>query len=96
MATDVYVSVGSNIDPVENLQVACRELERSFGALELSSVYQTAPVGFDGTDFLNMVISFSTDQGWERIRSTSPRAASIACIVDSDFVPMLIVKTPGC
>lgn len=57
---DVYVSAGSNINPVENLRFAGRELEQKFGRLALSSVYQTAPIGLQGDDFLNLVIHFST------------------------------------
>jgi 2-amino-4-hydroxy-6-hydroxymethyldihydropteridine diphosphokinase len=59
--SDIYVGAGSNIDPVENLRSACREIEAVFGDLELSSVYQTTPVGMQGDDFLNMVIRFSTN-----------------------------------
>lgn len=64
---DVYIGAGSNIDPVENLRLACRELEQIFGELALSSVYQTAPVGLQGDDFLNMVIGFSTNSSLDRI-----------------------------
>lgn len=57
----VYVSVGSNVRPRENLRLACRELRRRFGDVELSSVYRNPPVGFDGEDFLNLVAGFDTD-----------------------------------
>jgi 2-amino-4-hydroxy-6-hydroxymethyldihydropteridine diphosphokinase len=71
--TDVYVGAGSNIDPVDNLRVACRELEQVFGPLALSSVYRTAPIGFDGPDFLNMVIAFSTRKGWAAVNTELAR-----------------------
>jgi 2-amino-4-hydroxy-6-hydroxymethyldihydropteridine diphosphokinase len=64
---DVFLSAGSNIDPEENLRMACRELSADFGELTLSSVYQNEAVGFDGEDFLNMVIGFSTCEDPERI-----------------------------
>lgn len=57
---DVYVSAGSNMQPEVNLRLACRELEASFGTLSCSSVYRTGAIGFEGEDFLNMVISFAT------------------------------------
>lgn len=60
-AVDVYVSAGSNIDPEHHLHSACRRLAEKFGPLSLSSVYRTKAVGFDGDDFLNLVLSFSTD-----------------------------------
>lgn len=59
-AVDVYVSAGSNIDPEHHLRAACRRLADRFGPLSLSSVYRTKAVGFDGDDFLNLVVSFST------------------------------------
>lgn len=57
----VYVSAGSNIEPEENLRLACRELEARFGDVQLSSVYRNPPVGFDGEDFLNLVAGFDTE-----------------------------------
>ncbi len=59
-AVDVYVSAGSNIEPEYHLRAACRRIADRFGSLSLSSVYRTKAVGFDGDDFLNLVMSFST------------------------------------
>ena len=64
---NVFLSAGSNIRPEENLQMACRALSADFGELTLSSVYRNEAVGFDGDDFLNMVIGFSTTEDPERI-----------------------------
>jgi 2-amino-4-hydroxy-6-hydroxymethyldihydropteridine diphosphokinase len=75
---DVYVGAGSNIDPVENLRFACRALEQVFGELALSSVYQTAPVGLRGDDFLNMAIGFSTARSLDRIVSELERIQILA------------------
>lgn len=58
---EVYVSAGGNIDPETHLKTACRALEQRFGPLTVSSVYRTAAVGFDGDDFLNLVLTFTTD-----------------------------------
>jgi 2-amino-4-hydroxy-6-hydroxymethyldihydropteridine diphosphokinase len=58
----VTVSIGSNIDPEHNIRRAIEELRVVFGELELSPVYQTEAVGFDGDDFLNLVVSFKTDK----------------------------------
>lgn len=57
---EVYVSAGSNVDPEENLRLACRELRRRFGRVETSSVYRNPAVGFQGDDFLNLVLRFRT------------------------------------
>ncbi|MBM4221756.1 MAG: 2-amino-4-hydroxy-6-hydroxymethyldihydropteridine diphosphokinase [Gammaproteobacteria bacterium] len=57
---DVYVSVGSNVAPLENLRLALAELRRRFGPLDVSSVYRNPAVGFVGDDFLNLVLRFRT------------------------------------
>lgn len=64
---DVYISAGSNVEPEKNLRLACKELDGAFGPLSRSSVYRTKAIGFDGDDFLNMVISFSTRDGLDPI-----------------------------
>jgi len=66
-AVDVFVSVGSNIEPERNLRLACNELEQDFGALSLSPVYRNPAVGFEGEDFLNMVIGFRSASAPEYI-----------------------------
>jgi 2-amino-4-hydroxy-6-hydroxymethyldihydropteridine diphosphokinase len=63
----VFVSVGSNVEPEENLRLACGELERRFGGLEVSSVYRNPPVGFAGDDFLNLVAAFETERSPEAL-----------------------------
>lgn len=57
----VYLGLGSNIDADYNLRLAIRELRRRFGDLTVSPVYRSAPLGFDGPDFLNLVVALETD-----------------------------------
>ena len=61
MAT-VYVGLGSNIDPENNLHIGIRELRERFGELRLSAVYRSTAVGFEGDDFLNLVAAFESDE----------------------------------
>jgi 2-amino-4-hydroxy-6-hydroxymethyldihydropteridine diphosphokinase len=63
----VWVSVGSNIDPVRHIRSAARALAARFGPVRLSRVYETAPVGFEGAAFLNLVIGFATDESAEAV-----------------------------
>jgi 2-amino-4-hydroxy-6-hydroxymethyldihydropteridine diphosphokinase len=56
-----YVSLGSNIDPKQNLRLGLGELRDRFGELQTSAVYRSKAVGFDGEDFLNLVASFESD-----------------------------------
>lgn len=57
----VYLSLGSNVAPRENLRLAVRELAGRFGPLTLSPVYRNKAVGFEGDDFLNMVVGCDTN-----------------------------------
>ena len=57
----VYLGLGSNIDAEENLRLGIAELGARFGMLELSNVYRSAAVGFDGDDFLNLVAGLESD-----------------------------------
>jgi 2-amino-4-hydroxy-6-hydroxymethyldihydropteridine diphosphokinase len=58
---DVYVAAGSNIQPEENLRSALAALKRRVGELRISHAYRNKPVGFDGPDFVNLVIGFETE-----------------------------------
>jgi 2-amino-4-hydroxy-6-hydroxymethyldihydropteridine diphosphokinase len=51
----VFLGLGSNIDAERNLRLGVAELRKRFGALDVSTVYRSAPVGFVGPDFLNVV-----------------------------------------
>jgi 2-amino-4-hydroxy-6-hydroxymethyldihydropteridine diphosphokinase len=56
-----YLSLGSNIDAGRWLGAAVRELRARFGALDISPVYRSAAVGFDGPDFLNLAVALDSD-----------------------------------
>lgn len=66
---EVYVGCGSNIAPVRHLRWALTELERHFGRLERSSVYRSPAYGFDGPDFLNLVVGFAAASGADAIEA---------------------------
>ena len=59
--TDVYVGVGSNVEPRVHLRAAAAGLAERYGLLRLSPVYRNSAVGFEGDDFYNLVIAFETD-----------------------------------
>lgn len=61
MSATVYVSLGSNVERDRNIRLAVKEMRTAFGNLRLSPVYESASVGFDGSDFLNLVAGFETD-----------------------------------
>ncbi len=57
---DVFLSIGSNINPEANIQYALSEIDQIFEIKQVSSVYKNKSVGFEGDDFLNMVLKLST------------------------------------
>ncbi len=65
---DVFLALGSNIEPRKYLTTALDGLTERFGSLRQSTVYQNKAVGFEGEDFLNMVVGFSTRVGLEDIK----------------------------
>jgi len=56
----VYVAAGSNVAPVESLVRALTALRERFPDLVVSPAYQNAAVGFEGDDFINLVVRFTT------------------------------------
>ncbi|WP_020560097.1 2-amino-4-hydroxy-6-hydroxymethyldihydropteridine diphosphokinase [Thiofilum flexile] len=57
-----YLGLGSNIEPEKHLCALLQHLETTFGDLELSTIYRTKAVGFEGDDFLNLVVGLKTDK----------------------------------
>ena len=53
----IYISLGSNINREQNTRAGITALQQAFGDLNLSSVYESESVGFDGDAFYNMVIA---------------------------------------
>jgi len=108
MSARVYVGLGSNVDRETRLRQAVAELRERFGELELSPVYNSAAVGFDGYDFLNLVAGFDTELEVERVaasfreienqlgRSRSlPKYASRSIDLDILAYDDLILDSPG-
>ena len=66
----VYVGLGSNIGPEQNLRLGVSELRDRFGELQLSAVYRSKAFGFEGDDFLNLVAGFESDSSPTEICET--------------------------
>lgn len=58
--TAIYLSLGSNVDRHKNISAGLDALEDSFGGLKISSVYESKSVGFDGSNFFNLVVGADT------------------------------------
>jgi 2-amino-4-hydroxy-6-hydroxymethyldihydropteridine diphosphokinase len=57
----VYLSIGSNIEPDKNIALAKDFLNKHYKCT-FSSSYESEASGFEGDDFINLVVRFSTDE----------------------------------
>ena len=64
-----YLSLGSNINPESNLDLAISALNQILTETERSSIYKTQAEGFEGDDFLNLVISGESNNSFEEINN---------------------------
>ena len=58
--TQIYLGIGSNIDRETNIPNGLIELKSRFGDLNVSPVYESKALGFEGDDFYNLVVGFNT------------------------------------
>ena len=65
----VYLSIGSNLEPAQHIAAALAELHERFGNVEVSPLYRSKAVGFDGPDFINAAIALDTDWEPERLNA---------------------------
>ena len=63
----VYVAAGSNVEPTQHLTLALEELARRFGPLVVSTAYRNRAMGFEGPDFINLVVGFDTAESVEQV-----------------------------
>jgi len=57
----VFLGVGSNIERERYLVAGLDALQALFDELALSSVYDSAAIGFEGQPFLNLVVAVDTE-----------------------------------
>ena len=65
--TQVFISIGSNIDKENNIRAGLKALQQHYGPLLGSRVYESAAVGFDGDNFYNLVVAFDSNDSVEAI-----------------------------
>ncbi|WP_111640997.1 2-amino-4-hydroxy-6-hydroxymethyldihydropteridine diphosphokinase [Marinimicrobium alkaliphilum] len=58
--TGVYLSLGSNMAREQHILAALDALRAQFGELSISSVFESEAVGFDGSNFYNLVVGIDT------------------------------------
>lgn len=58
----VLLGLGSNQNAAQSINAALSALKTTFGELTASPIYESEAVGFDGDNFLNMVVEINTEQ----------------------------------
>lgn len=66
----VYISIGSNIEPARHVRLAVMALHEFYGKLDISSVYESEAVGFEGDNFYNLVVGLDTQQDVNEVNRT--------------------------
>jgi 2-amino-4-hydroxy-6-hydroxymethyldihydropteridine diphosphokinase len=65
--SQIYISVGSNIDKQRYISNALNALETTFNEVSISSIYESEAVGFKGTNFYNLVVGAQTSLSLEQV-----------------------------
>jgi 2-amino-4-hydroxy-6-hydroxymethyldihydropteridine diphosphokinase len=55
-----WLGLGSNIDAENRIRTCINELKNQFAVVDLSPVYSSKAVGFEGDDFINLVARVET------------------------------------
>ncbi len=61
MSVDIFLGLGSNLQPNVNIPGCIKRLEQDFGSLVRSVVYESEPVGIESPNFWNMVVKANTN-----------------------------------
>ena len=86
-----FLSLGSNIEPKKNLDLAIGALSKILDEMKCSAIYQTKAEGFEGEDFLNLVISGNSSLSF---KSLNKKLKSIEDITGRDReVPKFSART---
>lgn len=104
---EIFIGIGSNIDPESHIRAAVRGLRARFGTLQVSPVYRNPAVGFVGDDFLNLAVGFHSEEPVSAVRAAldeietrcgrvrgSPRFAPRTLDLDLLLYGELVTETP--
>ncbi|MFT2090305.1 2-amino-4-hydroxy-6-hydroxymethyldihydropteridine diphosphokinase [Paraglaciecola sp. 2405UD69-4] len=66
----IFISIGSNVDKEINTKAGLNSLSLTFDDLVLSAVYESEAVGFEGSNFYNLVVKAKTSLAVEEVCRT--------------------------
>jgi len=103
----LFLSIGSNINPIDNFKICSRALQKQFQTINWSPIYKSPAIGLQGADFLNAVISAETSMTQLEVNSSlkhieqnqgrdhsQPRFSSRTLDIDLLLYDQLIMDTP--
>jgi 2-amino-4-hydroxy-6-hydroxymethyldihydropteridine diphosphokinase len=67
--TILALNIGSNINAQKNIRLAVSTLRTEFGELNCSKVYESEAVGFEGDNFLNLVVTIETKRALRELQN---------------------------
>ncbi len=56
---DIYLGIGSNIQPVVNISKTIEHLRKEFPSISCSRIFESEAIGFKGDNFHNLVVRFN-------------------------------------
>jgi len=65
---EVYLNLGSNIEPEDNLVKAIKLLYEHGDIKQISNVWETKPVGVEGANFLNLCLLFVSKHPYTELK----------------------------
>lgn len=71
--TEIYLSLGSNVERHKHIAAALDALAELFVELRISSVYESKSVGFEGSNFFNLVVGANTTLSVAELSETLKR-----------------------
>ncbi|NND81314.1 MAG: 2-amino-4-hydroxy-6-hydroxymethyldihydropteridine diphosphokinase [Gammaproteobacteria bacterium] len=74
----IFLGIGSNIEPQRHVAKVVQQIRDDYPRAEFSSLYQSPAVGFEGDDFLNLVVRISDHCALEHIFSYADRLEQAA------------------
>ncbi|MCW8999705.1 MAG: 2-amino-4-hydroxy-6-hydroxymethyldihydropteridine diphosphokinase, partial [Kangiellaceae bacterium] len=63
----VYLGLGSNIEPIQNIAKTKQALTKDFPSVKFSRSFESEAVGFEGDNFINLVARIDTELSLEEL-----------------------------
>ena len=64
---DIFIGIGSSIDKESYIQKGVCSLQKCFGEIKLSNVFESEAVGFTGGNFYNLVAQLKSELSAEQV-----------------------------